>query len=54
MEETANMQANETQDSAEVKETKTFTQDELNQIVFESVKKEFERFQVYWLLRNPK
>lgn len=45
MEETANMQANETQDSAEVKETKTFTQDELNQIVSERVKKERQKFE---------
>ena len=41
MEETANVQANETQEPAE--ESKTFTQDELNYIVSERVNKELVR-----------
>lgn len=44
MEETANVQENATQE-AEVKETKTFTQDEMNKIVSERVKKERAKYE---------
>lgn len=52
MEDTVNTQANETQGNAEVKETKTFTQDELNQIVAERVKKEKQKYEGFEDLKD--
>ena len=52
MEDTVNTQGNETQASAEAKETKTFTQDELNQIVAERVKKEKQKYEGFEDLKD--
>lgn len=45
MEDTVNTQANETQGNAEVKEERTFTQDELNQHISERLKKERQKYE---------
>ena len=51
MEETANVQEQTTQE-AEVKETKTFTQDEMNKIVSERVKKERAKYEGFDEIKN--